>query len=79
MLHRNAGFLFPTVAAKRLIALLPEEITYPDETADWEEGMEAIRRGDADVTLETFWHGFALRLKELMPKFDAEETEEVAK
>lgn len=45
-------YLFPTEAAYLLVDSLPEELTYPDETAVWEEKLHSMSEGKG--TVETF-------------------------
>lgn len=59
-------YLEPTEAAFIIIKALPEEITLPDETSKWEDGLEAIYKKDKNVTLDSFVEGLATRLPELM-------------
>ncbi len=45
-------YLFPEKMAELLIEILPEEITYPDFTAMWEDYLQEMAEGKGD--LETF-------------------------
>jgi len=58
--------LEPTPEAFVLIDALPKEITLPDETAEWEDGLECIYKKQDGVTLDTFVDGLSSRLPELM-------------
>ena len=59
-------FLVPTEEAYTLIDVLPEAITLPDETALWEENLEAIQKKSANMTLDIFVNQLTSRLPVLM-------------
>lgn len=42
-------YLQPTDQANLLISLLPDDLTYPDATAEWEDILEQMKDGKADL------------------------------
>ncbi len=48
-------YLVPTDAAYLLVDALPDEMTYPDSTAIWEDHLHSMAEGDGDLT--TFLQG----------------------
>lgn len=58
--------LQPTEKAYMLIDALPDEMTYPDETAIWEDKLHSMSEGDG--TLENFLQGQAKFVTELCHK-----------
>ena len=61
--------LQPTEKAYMLIDALPDEMTYPDETAIWEDKLHSMSEGDG--TLEEFLNGQAKFTAELCQKAEA--------
>ncbi|MBQ8699932.1 MAG: topoisomerase DNA-binding C4 zinc finger domain-containing protein, partial [Schwartzia sp.] len=41
--------LTPTAAAEFLVDALPEDMTYPDKTAVWEDALHAMAEGEGDI------------------------------
>ena len=48
-------FLQPTDQANLLISLLPDEMTYPDTTAEWENALTEIEEGRGDLPKFIKW------------------------
>ena len=61
--------LYPTDKAYMLIDALPDEMTYPDATAIWEDKLHSMSEGDG--TLEEFLSGQAKFTAELCQKAEA--------
>ena len=62
-------YLVPTEQAYLLIDALPDEMTYPDETAIWEDKLHSMSEGDG--TLEDFLAGQIAFTKKLCAKAGA--------
>lgn len=65
----NKKILQPTEKAYMLIDILPDEMTYPDETAIWEDKLHSMSEGDG--TLEEFLRGQAEFTTELCKKAES--------
>ena len=65
--------LQPTEKAYMLIDALPDEMTYPDETAIWEDKLHSMSEGDG--TLENFLQGQAKFVTELCQKAETAKIE----
>jgi len=59
-------YLVPTPAAYLLVDALPDEMTYPDSTAIWEDKLHSMSEGDG--TLEEFLQGQIAFTKKLCGK-----------
>lgn len=61
-------YLKPTEKAFRLFDALPDELTYPDETAKWEDKLYQMSMGQGTVTLSSFLSHQVTALKNLVAK-----------
>ena len=55
LLKKDKKYLIPSETAKAMVDFLPDELTWPDMTAEWEDGLEEIKEGRLDV--QTFIAG----------------------
>ena len=62
--ERKGKNLIPTDAGMKLIAILPETLTSPMLTAEWEQQLTAIARGEADPS--TFLNGICDMVTDLI-------------
>ena len=62
--ERKGKNLIPTDAGMKLIAVLPETLTSPMLTAEWEQQLTAIARGEADPN--TFLNGICAMVTDLI-------------
>ncbi len=62
--ERKGKSLIPTKAGINLITVLPETLTSPMLTAEWEQKLTAIAKGNADPT--AFLHGIESMVRELV-------------
>jgi len=62
--ERKGKSLIPTDAGMKLIAILPETLTSPMLTAEWEQQLTAIARGEADPS--TFLNGICSMVTDLI-------------
>ena len=65
--ERKGKSLIPTKAGTNLVTVLPEPLTSPMLTAEWEQQLTAIARGDADP--DTFTDGICDMVRELVNKY----------
>lgn len=47
--EKKKKYLIPTTAAFLLVDILPEDITYPDYTATWENALQVMAEGGGDL------------------------------
>ena len=62
--ERKGKNLIPTDAGMKLIAVLPETLTSPMLTAEWEQQLTAIARGEVDS--DTFLNGICAMVTDLI-------------
>ena len=65
--ERKGKSLIPTKDGINLVAVLPEPLTSPMLTAEWEQQLTAIARGEADP--DTFTDGICDMVRELVRKY----------
>ena len=65
--ERKGKSLIPTKDGINLVTVLPEPLTSPMLTAEWEQQLTAIARGEAD--LDTFTDGICDMVRELVRKY----------
>ena len=65
--ERKGKALIPTKDGLNLVCVLPEQITSPAMTAEWENTLMQIERGDADA--EAFLSGIAAMTSELVKAY----------
>ncbi len=65
--ERKGKSLIPTKDGINLVTVLPEPLTSPMLTAEWEQQLTAIARGEADP--DTFTDGICDMVKELVKKY----------
>ena len=65
--ERKGKNLIPTTDGINLISVLPEPLTSPKLTAEWEQQLTAIARGEADP--DAFTHGICDMVRELVSKY----------
>ena len=57
LLKKEKKYLVPSEMAESMVKFLPDELTWPDMTAEWEDGLEEIREGR--LTVNEFINGKA--------------------
>ena len=57
LLKKEKKYLMPSEMAESMVKFLPDELTWPDMTAEWEDGLEEIREGR--LTVNEFINGKA--------------------
>ena len=62
--ERKGKSLLPTDAGMKLITILPDTLTSPLLTAEWEQQLSAISKGEADA--EAFMAGIATMVQDLI-------------
>ena len=62
--ERKGKSLLPTAAGMKLITILPDTLTSPLLTAEWEQQLSAISKGEADA--EAFMAGIATMVQDLI-------------
>ena len=65
--ERKGKSLIPTKDGINLVTVLPEPLTSPMMTAEWEQQLTAIARGEADP--DTFTDGICDMVRELVKKY----------
>lgn len=65
--ERKGKSLIPTKDGLNLVCVLPEQITSPAMTAEWENTLMQIERGNADA--DTFLSGIAAMTSELIKAY----------
>ena len=55
LLKKDKKYLIPSETAEAMVSFLPDTLTWPDMTAEWEDGLEEIKEGRLDV--QTFIDG----------------------
>ncbi len=65
--ERKGKSLIPTRAGVNLVTVLPETLTSPMLTAEWEQKLTAIAKGNADPT--AFLHGIESMVRELVQTY----------
>ena len=65
--ERKGKSLIPTKAGINLVTVLPEALTSPMLTAQWEQGLSAIAKGEADP--DEFMEGICTMTRELIQTY----------